>query len=524
MISADFQRSNIRTILALLLLVVLLPVALIPLPPLLDYPNHLARLWLLGGGIDTAPVNRFYVEDWHGIATNIGIDLVAKAFAHVVPPFLLGRLLLALAVVLPPVGAIALNASQFGNFRAWQLVFPFFWCTETLLAGFLNFQIGLGLALLAAALDPRFSVPWARHASRLAVAFVLIVVHPFALLFYCMLLAGIGIGAAWPGRAELRPAAWRVGAAGAVCLVPIAAFFVLTHALPGDDSGRWFAIFNPPLISLFTLLSPVTSYNFWIDLAIAYPLLVLVGYALVNRRIAAHRGLLAVAAFLAVASLFMPAATSESGWLDRRLPIMAVLAALAATDLSLGPSRRDALRLAAAAFALVAVRTAWIGWNWAASFEMVHSLRQAFADIPAGKAVLPLQHRTKRTTRSWPLRGRTLGVAEGTFWHYPALIVPYRHAFVPTLFAQRGKQPISVRPPWDQISDPGGGVLPSVHCLEHPARCDPYLRHWRTRFDFVLVLNADQPDRYGPFVPPPELQLVKDAGFARLYLIRRPRS
>ena len=49
-----------------------------------------------------------------------------------------------------------------------------------------------------------------------------------------------------------------------------------------------------------------------------------------------------------------------------------------------------------------------------------------------------------------------------------------------------------------------------------------YLRAWRERFDYALVVNADLPDDLGPFVPPPELELVADEGFAQLYRIRRP--
>ena len=52
-------------------LFVLLPVALFPLPPVLDFPNHLVRLWLIQGGFDVAPL---YGEDSNGVSTNIGVD------------------------------------------------------------------------------------------------------------------------------------------------------------------------------------------------------------------------------------------------------------------------------------------------------------------------------------------------------------------------------------------------------------------------------------------------------------------
>jgi hypothetical protein len=48
-----------------------------------------------------------------------------------------------------------------------------------------------------------------------------------------------------------------------------------------------------------------------------------------------------------------------------------------------------------------------------------------------------------------------------------------------------------------------------------------YLKVWRERFDYVLVVNADAPDDDGPFVPPAEMELVRDEGFAQLYHINR---
>jgi hypothetical protein len=109
-----------------------------------------------------------------------------------------------------------------------------------------------------------------------------------------------------------------------------------------------------------------------------------------------------------------------------------------------------------------------------------------------------------------------------------ALAIPWRHAaFVPTLFAARGKQPILVRPLWAPWAMPDGSSLPSIHALSDPAILAdalgfaPYMREWRTRYDFVLVLNADVPDKNGAFLPPPGLERLSDTGFAQVYRIER---
>jgi len=90
------------------------------------------------------------------------------------------------------------------------------------------------------------------------------------------------------------------------------------------------------------------------------------------------------------------------------------------------------------------------------------------------------------------------------FTHFALLATPLKQAFVPTLFALKGKQPIAVRPRWTACSAPDGGRLASVNGLaRRPGPRDPaYLERWRSCFDFILVLNADADwiSKYGGIV------------------------
>ena len=113
-----------------------LPVALVHVPPLLDYPNHFARLWLLAGGIEQPPISAMYAADWSVALTNIGVDLIAATLGRVIGADLLGHLLVAAALILPPLGAILLNCAVFGGWHWWQVGFPILAWNSTLLAGF----------------------------------------------------------------------------------------------------------------------------------------------------------------------------------------------------------------------------------------------------------------------------------------------------------------------------------------------------------------------------------------------------
>lgn len=519
------QDRHVVICLALLVALIVLPALLFPFPPLLDYPNHLARIWLIEGGVRIPPLNTFYFEDWSRVGSGLGIDLAAKIFGQLIPPFSLGLILLLFSMLLPPLGTIALNARLFGGLNAWQPLFLLFWCSETLIAGFLNFQIGLGVALLAAAADQKLERrgAWVLYGGRFAASVLLILIHPFALLFYSALIAGLAFGRDAHARNDLSTHLQRSVVAAASCLVPVIAFFIRVHGVPGTD-GKLFTLvaFNNSLGVLQAMASPFSSYDLRVDLLFALPFAALVIYGLLKRRFSVHTGLLALAGFFAVCALFIPSRIGDTGWIDKRLPLMAVLTGLAAMRFVPRPKHSDLLLVAGAA--LVIFRTAWISLNWDAGAPMIETMRSVLAKVPPGSRVLAMQHKNDDREGFFRPLGRSTATMDEVFRHYPALMIPWRHAFTPMLFAQYREKPILVRPPNDRISNPAGGTLLSVHALLNPYflnKRTQYVRKWRESFDYVLVLNADRLDTNGPFVPPQELQMVSNGGFAQLFRIRK---
>ena len=83
------------------------PFLVADIPPLADYPNHLARMYLHGGGIADAPVSGMYRMAWDTM-TNIGVDLAAALLAPLIGWAFLGRILATLAAILPPIGGALL--------------------------------------------------------------------------------------------------------------------------------------------------------------------------------------------------------------------------------------------------------------------------------------------------------------------------------------------------------------------------------------------------------------------------------
>lgn len=521
-----------RLCIAVALVAVAAPGLLVRMPPLLDYPNHYVRIWLLAGGINSAPLSNIYATDWNAAWTNVGIDLVARFVGPIIGARTLAPLLLAAALALPPLGAIMLHRRVFGGWRAWQVGIPIVAFATTLLAGFLNYHIGIGLALLAASLDPwmeRRCTPVQILIARLAIATGLLIVHIFSLGFYAVLLGGLTLGPQlsrlW-SQGELRRTVLRVIAVGATTAVPLVAFAILAPKLPGNGSHliEW----GPTTwrYKLDVLGCALGTYDPLIDTLFFAPFVAVAVVAFFRRSLGAHQGLLVSAAGLAVLSMIAPQWAAETAWVDTRLPIMALLTLFAALDPRPASARVTAV-MTAALLALVVGRAAWIGHVWDLRQADVRSIDRAIAQVPAGAAVMPLEHRPSYRGKAAAPIGRYFHFGSNVF-HLYTLVVSERRAFSPLVFTQPGKQPLRVRPPYDVLSVPNGGRSPMLSVLgrRHPKwnEIAPYLPYWKSRFDYALMLNADLGPDVDREIVPPELTLVADEGFARLYKVtRKPR-
>jgi len=139
---------GVKGALALLCLVLVVPLLLVGVPPLLDYPNHLARAVVLA--FDDPVLRRIYSPHW-AIIPDLGTDLVLPPLLHMLPVHVAGRLVVAAAVLLPVIGTVAYSRADFGVRSWWPLASVLVAYNGTLLMGFLNFVAGAGLALLLAA-------------------------------------------------------------------------------------------------------------------------------------------------------------------------------------------------------------------------------------------------------------------------------------------------------------------------------------------------------------------------------------
>ncbi|RUM24508.1 hypothetical protein EFQ99_17190 [Rhizobium vallis] len=504
-------------------------VVLFRFPPVLDYANHYARIWLLSGGIGEQPFPEIYAIDWNRTFTNVGIDLLATWLGPFIGADRLARALLFLAIVLPPLGAIALHRALFGGRHYWQIaILSLGWCA-TMTGGFINFQIGLGMALFFACADLRLQRGnrTMLFAWRLAAGLLLTVMHIFSLGFYMAIVCGLEFSWRFDilrSRAGITSLAGRLALAIGACVLPPLALYLRTAALPSDGGSGLGLVWNDGVVLIvLNLLSAVSTYVPAVDVVLVLPLILISTRAARAGDIRIHAGLAVAACGLLLLSCVSPRHMLGTGWISWRFPIMTALVAMAMVCPFANLTRRQALLLALVVNLAVFGRTGWIGWNWWLAQKDVAAVETVLKKVPAGAAVLPLGHEPVAIS-DLAHSSRHFAWGLDTFRHLPTLAVPLSHAFVPTLFTAKGKQPLSVLPPWSEIAVPEGnlppiGVLSCPSMMREYRNYAPYLSDWRRRFDFVLVANADVPDYYVGNIMPAGLTLIEDAGFAKLYAI-----
>ena len=309
---------------ALAMTLVAVPVFSTVLPPLLDYPNHLARMHLLAQGGDA-----FYSVHWAALP-NLAEDLIVPQLARLMPLDLAGKLFLVMIFAVMAGGAIWLNRVATGGWRLWPLVGFLLLYNRIFLWGFLNYLFGVGVALGGAALwlalEGRRS--WLRVLSSSLVALACFFSHLAAFGFYGLVILGIE---AEPATAELRARRWsalgrRVVIAGAQFAAPSVLFLGNWHETAGGTisyAGVW--------RKADLLFSVFDNYDRAFDLACFALFLGLIGGLVWTRRLGLTRRLGWATGIVFVTYLALPSQIYGGSGADHRLPTALFLLLIAAT-------------------------------------------------------------------------------------------------------------------------------------------------------------------------------------------------
>jgi hypothetical protein len=506
--------------------VLLAPLFVVDVPPLLDYPNHLARMYVLAFGAHDPVLSRMYEQHW-AIIPNLAIDLVLPALMHVLPVYVAGRVMLGATLLLPLVGTIVYHRVAFTKRSWWPLTVALMSYNALFLFGFMNFLLSLGMALLAAAAWLRWRD---RHAvivtvCGMAATVAIFFMHLFGLVFLAVLVGGEELHPLWRLHASGNPILPRLLRRALMVILMLAPAALLTMMAPIDQLNGA-VLYRPLWHKLYGLGEPFLTYDGAADvLTGGLGLIALYAGGRCGRLRAAPGIGLALAA-LFVTYLICPFAIKGTGFIDARFPVMLGLLVFAGLrPAGLSPRIRTMI---AAVLALVFLsRTVSLATVWYDHNRDLTDFREVSARVSPGSRVLVVSVDPQDEPEYWDSvpRGRRIPGFFRLDLHLPALLTIERRAFIPYLFTVKAKQPLAVRPPYDRIAVPEGQP-PDWQSLVvgynvHPVTPAPYLRDWAQNFDEVLLLNAGGAGNPAAFLPD-RLQLVIARDVAALYRIRQP--
>jgi hypothetical protein len=482
--------------------IALYPVFSVSVPPLVDYPNHLARMHILANWATDPALQRNYVVGW-SLHPNMAMDLIVPVLARVMPVYMAGKLFVAATMLSLLGGTLVLRKALVGRVGLWPVLTFLLLYNHALFWGFLSYLFTAGLALFAFAgwIALRDSPVPRRIAVHAVVAVILYVGHLFGLFVYALLVFGYEIwrtrqaAGATPGRLL---GAWTV--AGAQFAIPGILFLVwiAEHGATAGALTRFGSLTDRASI----FMAPVNIGLPSVDV----PALVLLAAAWLLCRSGAGVTLAPSARIpllvTALAALVLPAYLSGVWGVHLRLPTVVACLLVAAVDFRQAPWRPMPF-VVGATLILVAIRTGEIAFEWRAFDRTVAELRQAVAVIEPGARLLPVEDDGALPPNMSPLYPKQ-------HWHLPAIAVIERSVFLPTLFT--GHTTIDAAPALraidtsvgDPISpellamgaDPAASPLPLGYRLEHYMRA--YWIDWPRQFGYLLYIHFGRSEPLDP--------------------------
>jgi hypothetical protein len=370
--------GNILRLIALLILaaILLVPIWSVAFPPLLDYPNHLARSFVLAHLADPAfTFNRFYRADW-GAYPYLGMDASLAALGRLFPIETAGRVFLSLCVLALPAAAwFFLRHVNPGEDAAalWALLIA---ANVFFLEGFLNFDLSLAVGFLGLGF-------WLSWLAKRGIARWVATLVTFTALYFTHLL-GFGIAglvvAAYLAfdRRPSRDWIW----SGALAL-PGAAFYLHSSRVGLGAQKIVFHGLQEKLDSLGMILHGYSPALDLISLAALGTWFLAARWR--NPEFRWNSRWLAIAAFLFVLYCAIPWAWGEGSDLDIRVLPVLFVAILATARVG-----KRAKWLAAIPLLLFAARTVNMTRHFASAQTELAGLARSFDAVPRGALVLPI--------------------------------------------------------------------------------------------------------------------------------------
>ena len=499
----------------LLTAIALYPIATVTVPGLEDYPNHLARMYILTHYNDSSSLKLYYDVRWRPIPY-LGMDATFVLLGRIANTYDAGRLYVGLCVLLPVLSVAALH---FAVHRRLSLVpaGAFLLSYNALLLwGFLNYLPVLCLAVIVFAgwMTTTRWPRWPRLILFSALTLVLYLGHVIAFGAYGLMVLSFEVFRALkPG-----PRVWRTittdllfaGLQAAPAIV-MALSIRIENPFIGPTPTRYGTIAD----KLLAITSPVLFLISSKEVIFGALFLVLTFVGLSTKRLKLNPDLSIVFVIVALFSLLVPVQLLGVFGMDFRLPLLAAMLLLSAISTTERASAVFKTSILCFVFLAIAVHSILIRNHLRKADSETAELRQVISAMPKGMRMLTVD---------------ASGSPHANH-HAPLLAVIDRDAFVPTLFT--GIMTVKPKPEFRLLSTPSGSPYPDLaqflagYGVASPTTDIPagvggrnYWLGWERNFDYVLVIHYG--NRLALTELPNVLRLVASSDAADLYAVQEP--
>ncbi len=488
-----------------------LPVFYTLVPPLEDYPNHLARMFVLAQLPGNELLARFYETAWAPVP-NLIMDLTVPPLIHWFGVYAAGRIFIAATLLLMLLGPMVLHRALYRHWSAWPLVGGIFVYNGFLFVGLMNYLFGVGVAVFGLA-------AWIALAERALLLRILVSIAFCAILYVCHLAAlgiyGLAIGSfeawRWWERRPLRVTG--VLSSIAALVLPVLPFLYvlrqsptwsLAHDMVWERQGKFEAV-----ETFLSVYSDLADVPFLVLIAVA------IGVAIRRGLVRFHPAGVIIAVVITVVFLIMPRQAFGSWMADQRLVVGIFFLVLGFISIDF---RKHENQNAFFVICLVAIafRAVDVAVNWSTLSQPILELKSSLHSMESGSRLLVTQ-----------VDNLPAGVIDAALSHAPNLAIIERSALVSRLFTVPGKQIVHPRAAYREHVDTEDADTPTIsrvivaaHTPMIAAGQEQYWDGWQELYDYLIVLGTDPEDTANP--APNLLQIIHVGRGFDLYRIKKP--
>jgi len=370
-----------------LLVMASFPVLSVLQPPLADYPNHLARvyIWMSSASAQAVP----HVQPVWALQPNMAFELIVGPLSQIVSLENAGRTFVVLTIASLTLGPAILGRVLWGRYTLWSFL-PFLFVYNRLFFwGFLGYLFSLGMGFVLSSfwlkkVDQGQRISW--YAMACALATLMLGLHLYAFAVFCIVITVLTFRTVDSllllSKQWILECAYRLSPV----LVALGVFALGAPVFESNHSVAW----GPWMSKVSAVVGLLVGPNVRTDLLLAVvTVLMLVGaFWLRLCRLSGDRYLLLGLAILLLLHLVMPTQLFSSYGADQRLPIaIALFVSVLVLPGERGAGRWQPWGLVGLLL-LVAVRVLLVRQDWL-GYEPIHKeLMRSYQELPRQSSVV----------------------------------------------------------------------------------------------------------------------------------------